>query len=130
MVAEVFEAWCVAVSEGPAQCEHDFGCSGGVGGHGVGFDAGLVRNQAVEGVEAVSLGAGDQGLVERRVGVGHPRVEGGAALSSEVARVVSGVNRRDRDDESHPVGRGHVTAAPHAGEGLLGVEVEQECRCS
>lgn len=104
LVGQVGQAGGVAVPEGPGQGEDDLGGPGGVGGHGVGPDGGLVGHEPVKGVQAVSLGPRDQGLVEGGVGVGHPGVERGAALAAEVAGVVTGVDGRDGDDEAHPVG--------------------------
>ena len=85
VVGQVGEAGAVAVAERPGQGEDDLGGAGGVGRHGLGAEDGLVGHEPVEGVQAVSFGAGDEGLVERGVGVGQPGVEGGPGSGLHLA---------------------------------------------
>ena len=113
------------VAQRPGQGEDDLGGAGGVGGDHLGPDAGLVGQQPVEHVQAVALGTGDQLLGEDGVGVGHPRVQRGATLPAEVARVVGGVDGGHGDDEPHPVGGGHLPAAPGLGQRQGRVVVDQ-----
>ncbi len=71
LVGQVGQPRCPPVAQRPRKSEDDFGGAGGVGGDHLGPDAGLVRDEPVENIQAVTLYAGDQLLGEDGVRVGH-----------------------------------------------------------
>ena len=86
--------------------------AGGVGHDLPGLNAGLRVQQPVQEVQPVCLGAGHDDRVDACVVVGGGGERGHAAAAVEVAAVESGVERAVGDDESHPVDRGDLPAAP------------------
>jgi len=79
-------------------------------------EAGLLLEEAVEDVEAVAQGAGDDDGVEPGELVGQEVQVGDAASGPEVAGVRPGVQGPHGDDEAEAVGAGEVTAAPGPGK--------------
>lgn len=57
---QVGQPRCPPVAQRPRKSEDDFGGAGGVGGDHLGPDAGLVRDEPVENIQAVTLCAGDR----------------------------------------------------------------------
>ena len=124
-VADIGKARAELVAEHPEQPE-DLVTVGGRVGHDLGgAKAGLVLEEAIEDIEAVSQGAGDDDGVEPGELVGGVVEVGDAPADAEVTGVRPCVYAAHRHDKAQPVSGGDFAAAPGLGQGEGGVVVDQ-----